>query len=145
MSRICRDAMSTKSSVKVTPSSGNVFRDVGFSREELELMALVARYHRKVEPPAKGAKRAVKRRHSSGHSSLWPAVTATTDLPCWGLDSHGRRQVWPGIKSNKGAFIRCGLGIIFEPLTPITSEVKGGCHVGAQGVCHYLRDGHHCS
>ena len=36
---------------------------VGFSRDELEIMALVARYHRKAEPPAKGAKRSVRRRH----------------------------------------------------------------------------------
>ena len=36
---------------------------VGFSREELELMALTARYHRKAEPPPKSAKRSVRRRH----------------------------------------------------------------------------------
>jgi len=36
---------------------------VGFSREELELMALTARYHRKAEPPTKRAKRSLRRRH----------------------------------------------------------------------------------
>jgi len=34
--------MSKKSSVKVTPSSGNVFRDVGFSREEAGHLAIRA-------------------------------------------------------------------------------------------------------
>jgi len=36
---------------------------VGFSREELQLMGLAARYHRKAEPPTKSAKRSVRRRH----------------------------------------------------------------------------------
>jgi len=35
----------------------------GFSRDELEIMGLAARYHRKAEPPANQAKKAVRRRH----------------------------------------------------------------------------------
>lgn len=34
--------MAKKSTVRVTPSSGNVFRDVGFSREEAEHLAIRA-------------------------------------------------------------------------------------------------------
>jgi len=34
--------MTRKSAVKVTPSSGNVFRDVGFSREEAEHLSVRA-------------------------------------------------------------------------------------------------------
>ena len=35
----------------------------GFSRDELKVMALAARYHRKAEPPRKSAKASVRRRH----------------------------------------------------------------------------------
>jgi exopolyphosphatase/guanosine-5'-triphosphate,3'-diphosphate pyrophosphatase len=35
----------------------------GFSRDEIQIMALVARYHRKAEPPGKDAPRSVRRRH----------------------------------------------------------------------------------
>lgn len=38
---------------------------VGFSRDEVEIMALAARYHRKAEPPSKQAKRSVRRRHAA--------------------------------------------------------------------------------
>ena len=38
---------------------------VGFSRDEVEIMALAARYHRKAEPPSKRAKRALRRRHAA--------------------------------------------------------------------------------
>jgi exopolyphosphatase/guanosine-5'-triphosphate,3'-diphosphate pyrophosphatase len=35
----------------------------GFSRDELKVMALAARYHRKAEPPGASAKKSVRRRH----------------------------------------------------------------------------------
>ena len=35
----------------------------GFSRSEVEIIALAARYHRKAEPPAKGVRASVRRRH----------------------------------------------------------------------------------
>jgi len=38
---------------------------VGFSRDEVEIMALAARYHRKAEPPSKRAKRALRLRHAA--------------------------------------------------------------------------------
>jgi exopolyphosphatase/guanosine-5'-triphosphate,3'-diphosphate pyrophosphatase len=36
---------------------------VGFSRDEVEVIALAARYHRKAEPPGNKAKKAIRRRH----------------------------------------------------------------------------------
>jgi exopolyphosphatase/guanosine-5'-triphosphate,3'-diphosphate pyrophosphatase len=35
----------------------------GFARDELEIMGLAARYHRKAEPPSSRAKKSVRRRH----------------------------------------------------------------------------------
>jgi exopolyphosphatase/guanosine-5'-triphosphate,3'-diphosphate pyrophosphatase len=41
---------------------------VGFSREEVELMALAVRYHRKAEPPGSRARKSVRRRHKAFRS-----------------------------------------------------------------------------
>ena len=38
---------------------------VGFSRDEVEIMALTARYHRKAEPPAKRPRAGIRRRHAA--------------------------------------------------------------------------------
>ncbi|HEY4183607.1 MAG TPA: Ppx/GppA phosphatase family protein [Polyangia bacterium] len=38
---------------------------VGFSRDEVEIIALAARYHRKAEPPARVTKRSTRRRHAA--------------------------------------------------------------------------------
>jgi exopolyphosphatase/guanosine-5'-triphosphate,3'-diphosphate pyrophosphatase len=37
----------------------------GFSRDELQIMALAARYHRKAEPPSRRTKKSVRRRHKA--------------------------------------------------------------------------------
>jgi exopolyphosphatase/guanosine-5'-triphosphate,3'-diphosphate pyrophosphatase len=41
---------------------------VGFSREEVELMALAVRYHRKAEPPGSRARKSLRRRHRAFRS-----------------------------------------------------------------------------
>jgi exopolyphosphatase/guanosine-5'-triphosphate,3'-diphosphate pyrophosphatase len=38
---------------------------VGFSRDEVQVIALTARYHRKAEPPDEGAKKSLRRRHQA--------------------------------------------------------------------------------
>ena len=100
MSRICRDAMSKKSSVKVTPSSGNGCRDVGFSREEAGHLAI--RAHLLIQLQKLIASRGLKQAEVA--KLLWVTQPRVSDL------LRGRIDLF-STDSLIDMLTRCGVGV----------------------------------